>query len=412
MDSAVQRNQVERPRKETLYDFCQRENRENVLAEWAVDRNGTLTPRDVTRGSHQKVWWRCGKGHTWRGTVYSRTSGKGCPYCANRRVLAGFNDLKTRYPEIAKQWDNEKNGNLSPDRVLYGTHQKVWWRCEKGHRWQAQIHSRTISSTGCPYCAGRKIRAGFNDLATLEPELAKEWHPEKNLPLIPQMISPSSHKKVWWKCSEGHEWGSSPNARTSTRSGCPVCQGNQVLEGENDFATFAPDLAAQWHPTKNGGIRPEAIRPLSNRSVWWLCPKGHFYKASVASRIQQGCGCPYCSGRKVLAGFNDLATTNPLIAAQWHSELNRGLTPEMVTKGSSKKVWWKCPDGHEWKAVVYSRAGVQNCGCPFCAGKYGGKNSERYRRILAEANELKQQIRGMEYGKRNNTGDSLPDLRL
>lgn len=89
----------------------------------------------------------------------------------------------------------------------------------------------------------------------------------------------------------------------------------------------------------------------------------------IAQRVQRGDGCPYCANRKVLPGFNDLATAAPLVAKQWHETLNGALTPEMVTAGSHKKAWWQCSYGHAWKANIYSRAGVQQCGCPVCARK-------------------------------------------
>lgn len=82
-----------------------------------------------------------------------------------------------------------------------------------------------------------------------------------------------------------------------------------------------------------------------------------------------GSGCPYCAGRKALRGFNDLATVDPKTAAQWHPTLNGSLTPEMVTAGSRKKVWWQCSEGYVWKAAVYSRTGSRKSGCPVCAGR-------------------------------------------
>ena len=98
-----------------------------------------------------------------------------------------------------------------------------------------------------------------------------------------------------------------------------------------------------------------------------------------------GSGCPYCAGRKVLPGFNDLATLEPKIAAQWHPTLNGGLTPDGVTVGCHRKVWWQCQEGHVWKAAIYSRAGPQKCGCPICAGRVSKKRLVRYQAALAEA---------------------------
>ena len=104
---------------------------------------------------------------------------------------------------------------------------------------------------------------------------------------------------------------------------------------------------------KNGTRQKRASLPTqvisgTRRKVWWRCPKGHSYRAVIAQRVQRGGGCPYCANRKVLPGFNDLATAAPLVAKQWHETLNGALTPEMVTAGSHKKVWWQCSCGHVW----------------------------------------------------------------
>jgi hypothetical protein len=63
-----------------------------------------------------------------------------------------------------------------------------------------------------------------------------------------------------------------------------------------------------------------------------------------------------------------LAETHPEIAQQWHPILNVDLTPNDVTKGSNKKVWWKCQKGddHEWESSVNNRT---KRGCPICSGK-------------------------------------------
>ena len=98
----------------------------------------------------------------------------------------------------------------------------------------------------------------------------------------------------------------------------------------------------------------------------------------IGLRTQRGNGCPYCAGRKVLPGFNDLASVETKVAAQWHPTLNGALTPDMVTAGSSRKVWWQCPDGHVWKAVISSRTGKLKCGCPVCAGRVNSSRAARY----------------------------------
>ena len=280
-----------------LRSRCMEEGNTTLLSEWDAERNKGLMPEDVSAGSHQRVWWRCKKGHTWQSEVRVRVRGAKCPYCSKRILWVGDNDLASVNPALAAQWDAVKNGTLQPSDVLAGSQQYAWWRCENGHSWRARVLSR--------------IRG----------------------------------------------------------SGCPICSGKTVIAGENDLLTLFPHLAADWDTERNGSLTPDQITPYSNKRVWWRCALGHEWQAVIAARTVESSGCPYCAGRRVLAGFNDLATLFPQLAAQWDDTLNGSLTPEMVTVGSHKRIWWRCSEGHVWKAVVYSRTGKDKCGCPVCAGK-------------------------------------------
>lgn len=277
---------------------------------------------------------------------------------------------------LLRQWHPKRNGDLTPKDISVGSHQKVWWRCDKGHEWQALVKSRVCGS-GCPVCTNRRIRLGENDLAATHPDIARQWHPIKNGDLLPCDVTAGSRRKVWWTCDKGHEWQATVTSRTN-HTGCPVCAGKRIIPGENDMASAYPELAAQWHPTKNGLLRPDGVSVCSNRRVWWKCPLGHEYVAPVSHRTTRGDSCPYCGGRRVLAGFNDLATLEPKIAAQWHPELNAPLTPDMVGVGAKRKVWWQCGEGHVWKSMIYSRTGKMRCGCPVCAGRTRMLRTRRY----------------------------------
>ena len=371
--------------RKSLYDYCLEQGEAALLQQWHPTQNIPLKPQTVSYGSKRKVWWICEKGHEWQAAVYTRTgSAAGCPYCAGKRASPGETDLASQMPELAAQWHPFKNKPLNPEDVSLGSHRRVWWVCEKGHEWQAAVKSRTGGS-GCPVCANRKLLRRENDLASTHPDLARQWHPDKNGVLTPRDLMAGTHKKVWWICEKGHVWQASVFSRVSSGAGCPVCAGKRVVPGENDLASAAPAIAAQWHPDKNGPLRPEQASLNSNRKVWWRCPLGHTYQAMISSRTVQSSGCPYCAGRKVLTGFNDLAALQPAVAAQWHPTLNGTLTPEMVTSGSHRKVWWQCPEGHVWKAMIYARAGPQRNGCPVCAGRIQPERLERYR--LAEQSQ-------------------------
>ena len=374
--------------RESLYDYCIREQRQELLLEWDADANLPQTPEQISHGSKRKVWWRCEKGHRWQAAVHTRTgSGTGCPVCMGKIPLPGKTDLATLYPDLCRQWHPTRNGQLTAQSVLPGSHKLVWWICEKGHEWRAQVKSR-VSGCGCPVCANREILSQENSLAARFAQLAEQWHREKNGTLTPDAVAPGSRRKVWWICEKGHEWQATIASRTGGGCGCPVCAGKRVVPGDNDLASSFPDIAAQWHPTKNGSLTPRQVRPAANRKVWWRCELGHDYLASIGSRTINARGCPYCAGRKVLPGFNDLATVAPELGRQWHPTLNGALTPEGITAGSHRKVWWLCDQGHVWQAVVHSRSGPQKSGCPICAGRASRKRLQRYERILAEIQSL------------------------
>lgn len=345
-------------------DYCAQRGRGELLEQWNGVKNAPLNPAALSYGSKQRVWWTCARGHSWEAVVCSRTGGSGCPYCAGKLAWPGENDLASQRPDLAAQWHPAKN-RQTPEQVPVGSHYRAWWRCGKGHEWQAAVKSR-VSGTGCPYCANRSVLTGENDLATTHPALAGEWASENRL--TPEEVTAGTNKKVWWACEKGHQWQAAVSSRVRG-AGCPVCAGKVVVAGENDLQSQYPAIAAQWHREKNGTLTPEACSPASNRRVWWRCDRGHDYQAAVGARTVNGSDCPYCAGRKVLPGFNDLETLEPVVAAQWHPALNGTLTPQDVTTGSRRKVWWECGQGHAWKAVVYSRTGAKKSGCPVCAGR-------------------------------------------
>jgi hypothetical protein len=328
-----------------------------LAKQWHPTRNGSLTPRDVTPHNGKRVWWICDKGHEWEVTIHDRSTGTGCPYCSGRRAYHD-NCLAILNLELAREWHSTKNSPLTPMDVTTGSHKKVWWICDKGHEWQAVIKSRS-AGFGCPYCSGQRV-CNDNCLATLNPDLAKQWHPTKNLPLTPEDVTTGTNKKVWWLCKKGHEWQATVSNRTIGH-GCHYCS-NQRACNDNCLATLNSDLAKEWHPTKNIPLTPEDVTAGSKRKVWWLCDKGHEWNTQISVR-SRGFKCPKCSGRQV---YHDicLGVLNPNLAKEWHPTKNLLLTPEDVTTGSNENVWWVCKKGHEWQATVKNR--TNDSGCPEC----------------------------------------------
>ena len=278
---------------------------------------------------------------------------------------SGENDRMTVIRQMVKLWHPTLNGELKPTDIAAGSRKAIWWQCEKGHAWKAAAYS-IKAGTECPYCAGKKPIIGENDLATTHPNLLKMWS-EKNK-LTPDSVTAGSKKKVWWTCEKGHEWEAIVSSVAIDGCGCPYCAGKRAIPGETDLVTLRPDLMEQWDYEKNT-IDPRKTTVAAHEKVWWKCSLGHSWEAVVFSRTKENASrCPYCTGRLVLPGFNDLATLKPQLAEEWYQALNGELTPNQVTLGSNKKVWWQCRDGHVWLAAIYSRTRKKGAGCPICAG--------------------------------------------
>jgi len=336
-----------------------------IAKEWHPAKNGELNPSMVVTGSEKRVWWLADCGHEWDVRISDRVRHKtGCPFCkGNHRILSGVNDFATMQPELVKEWHPTKNGKLQPSDVREFSLKNVWWLAGCGHEWKSTVAHRS-DGRKCPFCAGKKVLIGFNDIATTDPEIAEDWHPTKNGDVTPQTVSRGSSRKVWW-LSHGHEWISTIGNRTISEAGCAICSGDQVQIGINDLATTFPEIAKKWHPTKNGELTPESLTGRSGRKVWWLGNCGHTWKAST-KHLSSGRGCAVCRGLQIEIGINDLATQYPDLAAQWHPTKNGELTPQQVTSSSAKKIWWMCDSGHEWRTGVNGRQ-YGAIGCPGCA---------------------------------------------
>lgn len=332
-----------------------------LVKEWDYEKN-EISPYEVSYGSSKIVYWRCNLNPSYKSRISQRTRGQGCPYCSGQRVLQGYNDLVTTHPNLCKEWDYEKN-DVRPNDISKGSRKKIWWLCSNLHSYQSNITDR-ISGDACPYCSGRRVIKGQTDLATNYPNLIIEWNHEKNI-INPDDVSCYSSKIVWWKCSLGHSYKTSIIKRTSRGHGCPYCSNHRILQGFNDLATTHKGLCKEWDYSKNE-IKPTEIFKCSNLCAWWVCPKNHSYKMSVSSRTSKGNSCPYCSGQKVLKGYNDIATTNPEILTEWDYNKNE-IKPTEISRGSEKKIWWVCTEFHSYNSSVSNK--INGCGCPYCAGK-------------------------------------------
>lgn len=503
-------------KKNNLEDWCKEKGREDILKEWDTEKNRELLGLEVwmiSYGNGKKAWWLCEQGHSYLQAITNKTNGNGCPYCANKKILKGYNDLTTTHPELCKEWDTEKNRKLlglEIDKVSKGSDRKVWWLCKERHSYE-QIITNKINGNTCPYCSGKKVLKGFNDLATTHPGLIEEWDYKKNK-ITPEEITAGSNKRVHWVCkiNKDHKWGAKISNRTSkNKTGCPHCSNRgtsfpeqylyyvlkskfkevsnrEVIDGleydifikginllieydgiyyhrvlsdrkskevekeekaiekgygfirvkesnkvkeikmkdniirykyknniedineilgliieyinskynfnigkgipedaeqkarelaakeqyENSLEVTHPELCKEWDYEKNKALKPSQVSSGSNIKVYWLCKEGHSYEQVINSKTF-GLGCPYCSNKKVLKGYNDLATTKPELIEEWDSEKNKELLKLEITEvtvGTEKKAWWKCEKGHSYEQIIFNK--TKGISCPYCSGRY------------------------------------------
>jgi hypothetical protein len=328
-------------------------------------RNGSLLD---TWYEDSRQWgrWACQKGHIWKTHWYSVVGKQKtwCPFCSGRQAITGVNDLANVNPVLAETFDLAKNSPLCPEELLPNSNLKVWWICSKGHSFDATVSNRHLLGTACPFCSNHKVLSGFNDLLFLDKDVARYWHPTKN-DLLPDEVTRTSNKKVWWLCELQHETHSHISTKVLGRGACSTCSGKTLQKGFNDLASVRPEIASLWHPTKNGELSPSDITQFSNQRVWWLCELGHDWKKDVNGR-SQGRGCPFCAYKKCWSGFNDMATTHPHLLDEWDFGKNE-LDPTKIIAGGKHLAFWTCDKHGSYKATTLNRAFGLESGCPNCS---------------------------------------------
>ena len=280
------------------------------------------------------------------------------------------NSLYILYPQIASEWNYEKNNNLNPKNYLPKSGKYVWWKCKRGHEWQTRICDRINNKgiVGCPFCSNIRLLEGFNDFNFKNSHLLKYWNYEKNSKITPNSILFNSSKKVWWICPNGHSYRKEINKKED-RNDCPICNNRRIMKNFNDFGTLFPDILKDWNYEKNN-INPLTLGKSSEYNAAWKCHKcGYEWEARIIKRCNGLKACPVCNNYHVKQGINDLATTNPELLEEWDYEKNENLSPKNITFGSTKKIWWKCNKcGHEWQTAIYHRT-FGKSECPVCSKK-------------------------------------------
>ena len=399
----------------------------HLITEWDFEKNANIRPEFTTASSDKKVWWKCANGHEWQAVINKRTKlNHGCPYCANQYVISGETDFATKYPELVHLWNADKNGDLQPSQVTAKSHKKVWWKCHKGHEWQAAI-ANIAAGKGCPQCSlemhssfpeqaiyyyisklatcesrkvifGKEVDIYINDMNTaieyngryyhknettkqrdIKKQLCLENHnvrlitvAESNKNIVEsdciQYDIDKGYKYLDWAISElitqifPHQTDIREMINIK-RDEIKIKDNYLFLQKEISISITHPDDAKEWHPSKNGHLTPDMFTHGSHTRIWWLGKCGHEWQASIYTKTK-GHGCPVCAGKKLVVGINDLFSTHPELAQEWDYEKNT-IDPATVSRGCRERVFWKCNDGHSWQCAIGKRT-RDGKSCPTC----------------------------------------------
>ena len=359
-----------------------------LMSEWHLDKNAALgfNPREITCGSGRKVWWICQYGHEWQATPNDRANGNtGCPVCKSRRstsfpeqaikyyVKKLYPDTKNRYKDIFEN-GMELDVYIPSIRLGIEFDGATWHNSEEIHRREREKYE---------ICKRNNIK-----LIRIKEQTGKKWHDvadvtytiqrrknRKELEAIIQLIldSVDPRSNMWTRKKPIFHSGVDVNLDRDE---------NEIREYltaiPNSLVELRPDLVEEWHPTKNGNLRPDMFGINSNDHAWWKCSTcGHEWRTTILQRGgKRKSGCPECSKilrgktftRSKVAERGSLAENNPTLAKEWHPTKNGELTPNDITPKRFKNVWWKCPKcGHEWEASPNNRS--KGVGCPCCSGR-------------------------------------------
>lgn len=337
-----------------------------LSTEWNYEKNKNIDINSVSSGTNRKVWWICPKGHEWKASISSRSSGRGCPICNKERSTSFPEQVVFYY--IKKMFSDAQNRYYPEDRLeidVYIPSERIGIEYDGGY-YHSSERKREIDTKK----NSRLKQLGITLIRIVEEGVKVPVNTEhvvyckrkNSIPLI------DSATKELLHVISGISNRTLEVDVNSDRDRIEIMEQYILSEKENSLATVAPEVISEWHPTKNGKIKPEYLHAMSNKKFWWKCKKCGYEWETPVYRRTKGYGCPACSGNVVVSGINDLATTHKYLVKEWNFEKNGEKLPSEYTAGSCKKIWWKCTKcGYEWEASISNR--TRGTGCPKCAGK-------------------------------------------
>ena len=335
----------------------------SIAALYDSERNELPADRISPKSSDPNVFWKCELGHSYsRSPAIQIKVNAVCLVCSERALGIGYNDLKTKYPQLEALWDADENGPMEKYHVDTEA-RRYAFLCEKGHNFTATVQRMIKHQFQCLVCIGVQFHKDIS-LAVTDPALASEWSPNNSR--TADSVTSQYQMQSLWRCPIcGGEYLYSIAKRFVGDHVCPFCNGQRLRAGLNDLTTTHPVLAKEWSP--NNKRTPQEFWKSSRQYVLWICPRCNSeYSAEIRSREVGDDACPYCSGLRIKRGVNDITTTNPELLPEWSPNNQRA--PWEYRKTSGDYALWICPKCHgEYSHRIQSRELGDNS-CPFCRG--------------------------------------------
>ena len=339
-----------------------------LLQEWDYEKNKDLSPNNITKGSHQNIWWKCQYGHSWQTLAGNRIKGHGCPYCSGRYAIKNENDLMTINPFLAQEWNYERNGDLKPDNVTASAAKRVWWKCSTcGHEWQATIANRN-NKRGCPFCSKYR-RTSIPEKAIafylskryrdIESNKKFEWLQNMELDIfIPELMLAIEYDGCAWHKSEERD---KAKDKLCYEHGINLIRIREpglkeYISTALFFITPKPTIDLLYLQPTIIEITDYIKRTYDeNCNIDVDVQRDYYEILSLVKKTPKNCS---------------LGEKHPKLLEEWNYERNGNLSPFNLSSGSSRKVWWICQEGHEWRTAIANRTNVDNLNkCPYCQGK-------------------------------------------
>jgi rubrerythrin len=346
-----------------------------LCQEWDYDKNGGLTPEDITRTYKKKIWWKCKEGHTWEASVSARARKKhptGCPYCAHQLPITGENDFATLFPELLQEWDYEEN-NLDPTKLTAYSGKRVHWKCPYcGHKWETSLHNRTTSKHSCPNCSMKTTSFGeqafFYYIKKVFPTALNRYR-DKGFEL--DIYIPEINTGIEF---DGYYYHNDDKSVDREKKKYNKCQQQGVrlirvkdsralnVKGTSDY-TIAVDKL-HIHSTLNNAIRI-VMAELDPASNMWTRKTFTQYWSSIDPHIDVDKDFfDILADKQQRAIENSFLKEKPELIEDWDYEGNKGVNPYSLTKGCGFAVNWICRKcGYKWQARIPDRLRGDKCPC-------------------------------------------------